>query len=130
MTLRAPAPIAGHGRLRAFGLPIYEWTIVACAICAAPAIIRQLNPPDRLKRDPVTICVLGVFLALAMLGCGSLEMLIPFFGIFVGLGPDAGQHGHELLPGDGVAHGKERTEHDVVGMAGVVRCAVGVGAVG
>ena len=41
------------------GLPIYNYTIIAALIVAAPKIAEHLRP-DRLRNEPVTVCVLGL----------------------------------------------------------------------
>jgi hypothetical protein len=41
------------------GLPIYNYCIIAALVVAAPRIAEHLRP-DRLRNEPVTVCVLGL----------------------------------------------------------------------
>lgn len=46
-------------------LPIYNWVIVACLFFSYPAILRKLTAGD-LRQDPVTFCLIGVFVMVVL----------------------------------------------------------------
>ncbi len=47
------------------GWPIYEWMIIASLIVASPNIFRRLRPAE-LRYSPITVCVLGLFVAVPL----------------------------------------------------------------
>lgn len=54
------------------GLPAYELLFVACLVTLFPGIIRQLSPRS-LANSPITVCILGLFVAVILSHAGRLN---------------------------------------------------------
>src|SRR5438270_5770668 len=48
-----------------YGLEIYLVVILACLAASFPVVLDQLRPAE-LERRPITVCVLGLFLAVVL----------------------------------------------------------------
>lgn len=55
------------------GLPIYNYLILSCLIVSSPKIIETLQP-QRLQRQPITIAVLAMIVAVAMSHFSRLDL--------------------------------------------------------
>ncbi len=55
------------------GLPIYNYLILSCLIVSSPKIIENLQP-QRLRRQPITVTVLAMIVAVAMSHFSRLDL--------------------------------------------------------
>ncbi len=63
------------------GLPIYEVVILACVIFSFPAILQRFHPRD-LANQPITLCVLGLLVAVALSHLSHLAFSMAYEAAF------------------------------------------------